>query len=312
MNLMYGSIMRSRVKPGKREEFERVMREVTPAHEEYERGLHSLELAWEERDSNRVVMIIHFRDRESYVRNANFPETDSDYRRWVKLLEEEPQWTDVFYGDYVGKPLTSTVPASEHQSSGPEAPDLSVTETLKQAIEGFQKRVQVVGADQWHSPTPCTEWDVRALVNHVVGELRWIAPLLAGKTIAEVGDQFAGDLLGNEPRRAWSSASQQAIDACLQPGAMERTVHLSTGDRRADAYIPEVTTDLVIHTWDLARGIGADDRLDGRLVDLAQATLKPQVEAWRAAGAFAPAVEVPQGADAQTQFLALVGRRSIG
>ncbi len=309
---MYGSIMRARVKQGKREEFERVMRELTPAHQEFERGLHSIELAWEDSDPNRVVMIIHFRDRESYVRNANLPQTDADYRRWVKLLEEEPEWTDVFFGNYLGKPLTSTASASGQQSSGAEGHDLSVTETLKQAIKGFQKRVQAVGDDQWNSPTPCTEWDVRALVNHVVGELRWIPPLLAGRTIAEVGDQFAGDLLGNQPKPAWAVASQQAIEASLQPGTMERTVHLSSGDRRADAYISEVATDLVIHTWDLARGIGADDRLDRELVDFAQATLKPQVEAWRAAGAFAPAVNVPQGADVQTQFLALVGRRRTG
>ncbi len=109
-------------------------------------------------------MIIHFRDRESYVRNANLPQTDADYRRWVKLLEGEPEWTDVFFGDYLGKPLTTTGPASGQRSSGREGHDLSVTETLRQAIKGFQKRVQAVGNDQWNGPTPCTEWDVHALV----------------------------------------------------------------------------------------------------------------------------------------------------
>ena len=109
---MYGSIMRARVKQGKRQEFERVMREITPAHQEYERGLHSIELAWEDRDANRVVMIIHFRDRESYLKNARDPETDRDYRRWAPLLEGEPEWTDVLYADYIGKPLTSAAAVS--------------------------------------------------------------------------------------------------------------------------------------------------------------------------------------------------------
>lgn len=303
---MYGSIMRARVKQGRREEFVRVMGELTPAHQEYERGLHSIELAWETGDPNRVVMIIHFRDRDSYLKNARDPETDRDYRRWAQLLEGEPEWTDVSYADYVGKPLTSTAT----RSSGPQADEMSIPTTLQQAIEGFHKRVQAIADNQWHSPTPCTEWDVHALVNHVVGELRWIPPLLAGRTIAEVGDQLAGDLLDNEPKRAWAAASQQAIEASLQPGAMERTVHLSSGDHRAGAYISEVATDAVIHTWDLARSIGADDRLDGRLVEFAQATLQPQVEKWRAAGAFAAAVVVPPGADRQSRFLALVGRRS--
>jgi len=110
---MYGSIMRARIKPGKRAEFERIMREITPAHQVYARGLHSTELAFEDRDPNRVVMIIHFRDRESYVKNAKDPETDRDYRRWAQLLDGEPEWTDVAYTDYMGKSLTpaSTAPA---------------------------------------------------------------------------------------------------------------------------------------------------------------------------------------------------------
>ncbi len=189
---------------------------------------------------------------------------------------------------------------------------MSIIDTFQRAVTGFQKKVQAVGDHQWGSPTPCTEWNVHALVNHVVGELRWIPPLLAGRTIAEVGDQLAGDLLGDEPQRAWSAAAHEAIEAARQPGAMERTAHLSFGDRRADAYLSEVATDLVIHTWDLARGIGADDRLDPGLIGFAHSTIRPQVEAWRAAGAFAPAVAVPPGADPQTQFLALVGRSATG
>jgi len=184
---------------------------------------------------------------------------------------------------------------------------MTTMKTFQQAIDGFQKRLDVVGPDQWNRPTPCTEWDVRALVNHVVGELRWIPPLLAGRTIAEVGDQFAGDLLGSAPKRAWAEASRQAIEASRQPGALERIVHLSFGDRR-DAYLSEMATDAVIHTWDLARAIRADDRLDSGLVEFARATLQPHREEWRAAGALGPMLHCPEGADNQARFLAMVGR----
>ena len=102
---MYGTIMRARVKPGRRDDFERLTQEIGPEHRE--RGLVSFELAWEANDPNAVVAIIHFRDKESYVRNADRPETDQDYRRQLELLEGEPEWIDVEFGASVG-----AVPAS--------------------------------------------------------------------------------------------------------------------------------------------------------------------------------------------------------
>jgi len=109
---VYGTVMRGRVKPGRRQEFEDLATQITPAHEAEERGLHSMELAWEDGDPDRLVMIIHFRDRESYVRNAERPETDSDYRRMAELLEGPPEWIDVAYSTYLGKPLSSAASAT--------------------------------------------------------------------------------------------------------------------------------------------------------------------------------------------------------
>ena len=50
------------------------------------------------------------------------------------------------------------------------------------------RRVAQIMDDQWELPTPCTEWDVRALLNHIVYGNRWVVPIMAGKTIEEVGD----------------------------------------------------------------------------------------------------------------------------
>jgi len=108
---MYGSIMRGRIKTGRREEFERLMCELSLAHVADERGLHCVELAWEDEDSNRVVMILHFEDRQSYVRNTEHPQTQRNYGRWSPLLEGEAEWVDVAYADYVGHALTQTIAA---------------------------------------------------------------------------------------------------------------------------------------------------------------------------------------------------------
>lgn len=65
---------------------------------------------------------------------------------------------------------------------------------------------------------------------------------------------------------------------------------------------------MTVHTWDLARATGTDENLDHDLVDLARATLEPQVERGRQAGFFGPALVVPAGASPQTRLLALLGR----
>lgn len=109
---MFGSIMRGRVKPAKREEFERLMVELSLAHVARHVGLQSVELASEAEDANRVVMILHFADRETYERNADDPQTQANYQRWSELLEAEPNWIDIAFTDYVGHPLTETVAAS--------------------------------------------------------------------------------------------------------------------------------------------------------------------------------------------------------
>jgi hypothetical protein len=96
-------------------------------------------------------------------------------------------------------------------------------------VTQFGGRVAAIG-DKWSEATPDTEWDVRALVNQVLGENLWAPLLLAGSTIAEVGDRFDGDQLGDDPQVAWAAATALSVTAVVQPGALERTVRVSLGD----------------------------------------------------------------------------------
>jgi uncharacterized protein (TIGR03086 family) len=184
-----------------------------------------------------------------------------------------------------------------------------VLRLLQRGIADFGRAVHTVGADQWSAPTPCTEWDVRALVNHLAVEHLWVPPLLAGKTVAEVGDAFDGDRLGDDPVAAWDAAAAGSTAGFAEPGALDRTVHLSYGDRPARDYCREMVLDLVVHSWDLARAIGADEHVDPDLVELAYGHIAPIVHLWQDAGIFAPPVPVPDDADLQTRLLALTGRR---
>lgn len=179
----------------------------------------------------------------------------------------------------------------------------------RSAADQFGEKIHKVAADQWGNDTPCEEWDVHALVNHVVAETFWVAPLFEGRTIAEVGDRFDGDVLGDDPVAAWDEAIAGALDAISQPGALKRTVHLSFGDVDGQEYMDQMLLDLVVHGWDLAVGIGADATIEPTLAETVLAWFIPNAEAWRKAGALGPAVEVPPDADAATRLIGLSGRR---
>ena len=186
-----------------------------------------------------------------------------------------------------------------------------LVELFERAVSRFGGRVGAIG-DQWAASTPDAEWDVRALVNHVLAENLWAPPLLAGSTIADVGDRFDGDQLGDDPEAAWAAAAARSIAAVAEVGALERTVHVSFGDISGQEYVSQLVCDHVIHGWDLDHAIGTDERIDADLVDFAYDFLLPQVEGWRSAGAFGPKVDVPADAGRQAQLLALTGRDPIG
>ncbi|HEX7097018.1 MAG TPA: TIGR03086 family metal-binding protein [Acidimicrobiales bacterium] len=185
-----------------------------------------------------------------------------------------------------------------------------VRELHGRALASFGRLVHAVRPEQWGAPTPCRDWDVRALVNHLVVEQLWVPEMLAGRTVAEVGDRFDGDQLGDDPVAAWDRAVEGVLAAVAEPGALTRTVHLSYGDVPAEHYCAEMTWDATVHSWDLARAIGADDRLDPSLVEFALSVVEAQAAQLAASGLFDPPIDVPADADQQTRLLALVGRRA--
>lgn len=184
-----------------------------------------------------------------------------------------------------------------------------VKDLFHRALDRYGQLVHSVRDDQWHDQTPCTLWDVRMLVNHLVSENLWMPPLLGGKTIADVGDAFEGDLLGDTPRSAWDDSADRVIEA-VSAAPLDRTVHLSYGDVPAEHYVFELFTDLTIHGWDLARSIGADETLDPDSVDLLYSHYKPREDALKASGLFGEKIVPPPGADTQTELLAVFGREA--
>jgi uncharacterized protein (TIGR03086 family) len=186
---------------------------------------------------------------------------------------------------------------------------VAALDLLSRADHGFAQRLALVRPGQWAAPTPCTAWDVRALVNHVVGANRRYTMLLHGATTDQVEATRAADHLGDDPAASFAATAAELKAAFGEPGAMTRTARHRTGERTGAQLLEMRVLDIAVHTWDLARAIGAGESLDPRVVALAL-TLQHTIDAGRQHGAFAPPpAKTPAGSSAQARLLYLAGRR---
>jgi uncharacterized protein (TIGR03086 family) len=182
-------------------------------------------------------------------------------------------------------------------------------ELYVRALTATGRYVDGVRADQWREPTPCTEWDVRQVANHLIGENLWAGELFAEKTIAEVGSRLDGDLAGDDPAASYRRSAEVAERVVSAPGAMEAVCHLSFGDYPGSDYAGQLFMDTLVHGWDIASATGQDARLDPSLVEACLPLARQLATQFRPSGVFGEDLPVPADASPQTRLLALLGRR---
>jgi uncharacterized protein (TIGR03086 family) len=185
---------------------------------------------------------------------------------------------------------------------------MDLAELFRRSTLGYLAAVDQVGAADWTRPTPCTDWDVRTLLNHIVYEDRWMVPLMEGTTIAAVGDRFERDLLGDDPAGNARDAAKQAEAAVSATGALDRTVQLSFGPTPAAEYVWQILAEHLVHGWDLAAGIGADRRLDPEVVRACADWFSDREQQFRDAGAIGPRKPAGDAASEQDRLLTAYGR----
>jgi uncharacterized protein (TIGR03086 family) len=177
----------------------------------------------------------------------------------------------------------------------------------------FAALVAGVGSEQWHDDTPCSEWDVRTLVHHLLYEQRWVPAMFEGLTMEDIGDRFEGDLMGDNTS-AWPELLASSIDdahaVVAQPDALKRTVHLSFGNTSGEEYVTQLTADLAIHAWDLARATGQDDALDPDAIALLLPWTEANADLLTASGMFGSRIETAPDSLADIRLLGLLGRRT--
>jgi uncharacterized protein (TIGR03086 family) len=177
-------------------------------------------------------------------------------------------------------------------------------------MEATQRVVDDVPASQWNAPSPCSNWRVRDVLNHIISENLWAAELFRGRTIAEVGDRFDGDLTVGDPPAEYARSVEAAKHEVRASDAMERKVHLSFGDRTGAFYATQLSLDMLIHGWDIAKGSGRDGQLDPELIDECFPIAEQITREFRDGGWYGQDLSVDSGADQQTKLLALFGRKA--
>ena len=179
-----------------------------------------------------------------------------------------------------------------------------VQDSYRTVSTGFDAAVKAVRHDGWDAQSPCEKWTARDVVAHVVeGHRGVIAGVRGGESEPLGADEDA--------REAWEKVRRTIQEITEDPAAMAKEVDGPTGRTSAGEIIGRfVTMDLLVHTWDLARTIDANERLDEHAVRQAYEALKPMDAMLRRPNVFGPKLEPPVDADLQTEFLYFLGRRA--
>ena len=177
-----------------------------------------------------------------------------------------------------------------------------VSERYDTVADGFEARLVGIDADRWSSTSPCAEWTARDVVVHVVETHRRVRAALGDVSYEEVGAD--ADL-----RAEWSSASDAVRVALRDDSLASKQVSGMFGTQPFEALVGRLLcADTLVHTWDLARATGQDDRLDEGAAERALEFLTPIDDAIRRPGGFGPKLDPPPGADVQARLLAFTGR----
>jgi len=188
--------------------------------------------------------------------------------------------------------------------------DVNGAAALEGAGREFRRRLDDIDSDDWTRPTPCDEWTVRDLVNHVIGgNVRYVMILRdePGDTILRTRDE---DWLGADPLGSFEDAFARVTQAFSTPGILRATVRHPKAGTMAGAELRVLrVNELTVHAWDLARAIGSDDRLDERVVLWLLEGLEPLRSTVAASGLRkAGEADNTSTASPQTRLLNLLGR----
>lgn len=178
----------------------------------------------------------------------------------------------------------------------------TILDRYRGLADDLTARVMAVPPAAWDNPSPCEGWTARQVMDHVIGNSRAALDRLGG--VAHVSREVQ-DVPGE-----WSTARHAVEQALAHPAMAAAPVQTPFGEMPYETFVGRFQClDMLIHTWDVARATGGDERIDADAAAAALEQLRPLDAQLRTPGLFGPAVEPPPGADVVAELICFVGRK---
>jgi uncharacterized protein (TIGR03086 family) len=177
---------------------------------------------------------------------------------------------------------------------------------LERSYDKLTAWVANLKPDQLDSPTPCTEWDIRGLLNHTLGAARMFTLVNEGQAVGE----HAGDVVGDDPAAALATISVANVAAWRAPGALDGERTYPFGTFPAAAGLAINVGEILLHGWDLAKATAQEARIDDDVASFVLDFYKAgPMEQYRQWGVFGPEIVVTESAGPQARLIGFLGRQ---
>ena len=185
-------------------------------------------------------------------------------------------------------------------------------ELFGKATSGVTKIVAGIKQEQLQAPTPCTEWNVQVLLNHLIGGAENFAKAMSGAPVStgDTGSSQSSETNVANLTQGYRAAITSALEAPRAPGAIAKKINTPIGEMAAGEFLALNFMDHFVHGWDLAKATGQDANLDPALAEICYAMFVPDMtDMGRAHGVFGPAVAVADNASTPDKLLGSMGRQ---
>lgn len=184
-----------------------------------------------------------------------------------------------------------------------------VIEALAIARASFEHRLVAISVDQWAEPTGCTEWNLRDLVNHVIGHQYRYADNLRTNDPTYYFSSRNDDFIGEDPVEAWQRGMPMLDAAIAGLRDLDQVINYRVPLAARDV-LTVLVFEATVHTWDVSRAMGFDDTINEQLASLAYPLLARLIEIPAVQAFFEPpAGKLPPAATHAQRLLHLAGRQ---